>query len=141
MFTTDRLLLRGFQDNDVDDLIILHNDAQVQRFITNEPIVPRPTKYKEHLKKWAEQQCTLYLTLISRETGEFVGQCSIIVQEPKNRDGFFGIALHPKFWGAGYGSETSKFVIGYAFRALGVQRVSLQVFEGNEAAISLYKKL
>ncbi|KAF8440817.1 acyl-CoA N-acyltransferase [Boletus edulis BED1] len=140
MFTTDRLFLRGFEDGDADKLIALHNDAKVQRFITNEPIVPRPAKYKEDLKKWAEA-CTLYLTLILRETGEFVGQCSITVQEPKNRDGFFGIALHPKFWGKGYGTEASKFVVGYAFEALGVQRVSLGVFEGNKVAILLYKRL
>ena len=140
MFTTDRLLLRGFQDHDVDALIALHNDAKVQRFITNEPIVPRPTKYKGDIKKRAEQS-TLFFMLILRETSEFVGQCSIMVQEPKNRDGFFGIALHPKFWGAGYGTEVSRFVIGYAFKALGLQRVSLLVFEGNEAAIALYKRL
>lgn len=73
MFTTDRLLLRGFEDNDVDDIIALHNNAQVQRFITNEPIVPRPTKYKDHVKQWAEQR-TLYFTLTLRETGDFVGQ-------------------------------------------------------------------
>ncbi|KAG9315658.1 acyl-CoA N-acyltransferase [Chiua virens] len=140
MFTTDRLFLRAFEESDVEHLIILHNDARVQRFITNEPIVPRPPKYKERLKQWAEQ-CSLYFTLVLRETGEFVGQCSIMVQEPKNRDGFFGIALRPEFWGSGYGQEASKFVIGYAFQALGVQRVSLSVFEENEAAVSLYKRL
>lgn len=140
MFTTDRLLLRGFEDSDVDNLIILHNDARVQRFITNEPIVPRPSKYKEDLKKWAEQS-TLYFTLVLRGTGEFMGQCSVVIQEPKNRDGVFGIALRPKFWGVGYGTEASKFVIGYAFKALGVHRVSLGVFEGNKAAIALYKTL
>lgn len=38
MFMPDRLLLRNFQDNDVDDLIALHNDARVQGFVTNGPL-------------------------------------------------------------------------------------------------------
>ncbi|KAF8558313.1 acyl-CoA N-acyltransferase [Imleria badia] len=57
------------------------------------------------------------------------------------RIGMVSLALHPRFWGAGYGTEVSRFVIGYAFKALRVQRVSLSVFEGNEAAIALYKRL
>ncbi|KAG1743328.1 acyl-CoA N-acyltransferase [Suillus paluster] len=70
-----------------------------------------------------------------------MGQCSIKVTEPvKNRDGLFGIGMLPKFWGKGYGTEATKFIVDHAFRVLGVQRVSLNVLEGNEAAIAVYKK-
>ncbi|KAG1854860.1 acyl-CoA N-acyltransferase, partial [Suillus subluteus] len=40
-----------------------------------------------------------------------------------------------------WGSEATKFTVDHAFRALGVQRVSLTVLEGNEAAIAVYKKI
>lgn len=46
MFSSDHLLFRGFQDNDVEHLYSVCNDFRVQRFITGEPVVPRPEKYK-----------------------------------------------------------------------------------------------
>ncbi|KAG1727139.1 acyl-CoA N-acyltransferase [Suillus lakei] len=111
------------------------------RGLTAEPIAPRPTIYKEYLKTLAENS-TIGFTIVLKETGEFMGQCSIKVAEPvKNRDGWFGISMLPKFWGKGYGTEATRFTVDLAFRMLGVQRVSLDVLEGNEAAIAVYKKI
>ncbi|KAG0700461.1 acyl-CoA N-acyltransferase [Suillus ampliporus] len=111
------------------------------RGLIAEPITPQPTKYKEFLKTIAENS-TIWFTIVLKETGEYMGQCSINVIEPvKNRDGLFGISILPKFWGKGYGTEATRFTVDQAFRALGVQRVSLNVVEGNEAAIAVYKKI
>ncbi|KAG2355645.1 hypothetical protein BDR07DRAFT_1302842 [Suillus spraguei] len=108
------------------------------RGVTAEPITPRPTKYKEFLKTLAENS-TIWFTIVHKETGKFMGQCSIKVAEPvKNGDGLFGISMLPKFWGMGYGTEATRFTVDHAFRALGVQ---LNVSEGNEAAIAAYKKM
>ncbi|KAH7927677.1 acyl-CoA N-acyltransferase [Leucogyrophana mollusca] len=141
MFTTDRLLLRGFKDKDLDDLLAMRNDPRVQRGATLEPIVPSPEAYKETLKGLAERS-TIWFTVVLKESGEFMGQCSIKVTEPqKNRDALFAISLMPMFWGNGYGTEATTFTVGYAFKALGIQRVSLTVLEGNAGALSLYKKV
>ncbi|KAG1749191.1 acyl-CoA N-acyltransferase [Suillus lakei] len=111
------------------------------RWGTAEPIVPGPTKYKEIIKIFAENS-TIWFTIVHKETGQFMGQCCVKVAEPvKNRDGVFVISMLPKFWGKGYGTEATRFTIDHAFRALGIQRVSLNVLEGNEAAIAIYKKI
>lgn len=141
MFTTERLILRGFDDDDLYYLLRLRNNARVVRGVTAEPVVPQPTKYKEYLKTLAESS-TIWFTIFQKETGQFMGQCSIKMAEPvKNRDGSFGISMLPEFWGKGYGTEATWFTVDHAFKALGVQRVSLDVLEGNEAAIKLYKKI
>ncbi|OAX42327.1 acyl-CoA N-acyltransferase, partial [Rhizopogon vinicolor AM-OR11-026] len=140
-FTTERLVLRGFEDSDLDDLITLRNDARVTLRVTADPVTPQPTKYKEFLKTLAENS-TIWFTIVLKETGKFMGYCNIKWIEPaKNRDGVLGISMFPKFWGMGYGTEAATFIVDHAFRALGVQRVSLNVFEGNEAAIAVYKKI
>jgi len=63
------------------------------------------------------------------------------MSHPKNRDGIFGIMLEPKFWGRGYGEEVTRFVVDYCFHSLGLHRVSLGVFDGNERAKKLYEKV
>ncbi len=42
--------------------------------------------------------------------------------------------------GQGYGQEITKLLLDFAFLDLNLNRVSLHVFEGNEAAIHVYKK-
>ncbi|KAF9050901.1 acyl-CoA N-acyltransferase, partial [Rhodocollybia butyracea] len=71
----------------------------------------------------------------------FVGTTSITMTHPKNRDGIFTIMLSPKFWGRGYGEEVTRWVVDYAFRSLGLHRVSLGVFDGNERAKKMYQKV
>ncbi|KIK90764.1 hypothetical protein PAXRUDRAFT_831413 [Paxillus rubicundulus Ve08.2h10] len=46
---------------------------------------------------------------------------------PKNRDDEFSTPMFPKFWGKGYGTEATRFTVGYAFSVLGLQRLSLSV--------------
>jgi RimJ/RimL family protein N-acetyltransferase len=141
MFTTEHLILRGFEDNDLIQLLNLRNNARVMRWVTAEPIAPQPTKYKEFLKTLAESS-TIWFTILEKKNWHFVGQCSIKVAEPvKNRDGLFGISMLPEFWGKGYGMEATWFTVDHAFKSLGVQRVSLDILEGNEVGIELYKKM
>ncbi|KAH7913334.1 acyl-CoA N-acyltransferase [Hygrophoropsis aurantiaca] len=141
MFTTDRLVLRAFRDDDLDHLLALRNDPRVVTSLSAEPVVPRPPNYKIFLKELAENS-TIGFTITIKETGQFMGQCSIKATEPqKNRDALFGISMYPDFWGKGYGREATKFTIDYAFKALGLQRVSLMVSAENTRAISLYEKL
>lgn len=140
MFTTDRLLLRGFEDSDLHHLLALRNDADVQRGKTFGPVVPRPPKYKECLRSLAEESA-LWFTIVIKDTGTFVGHCVVRIAEYKNRSGEFSISLLPRFWGKGYGTEAATFTVRHAFNALGLQRLSLSVLDGNIAARKLYTKM
>ncbi|KAF8551150.1 hypothetical protein OG21DRAFT_1513109 [Imleria badia] len=74
-----------------------------------------------------------------KDTGEFMGHSLVRMPEYKNRDGEFSISVFPKFLRQGYGTEAAMFTVGYAFRALGLQRLSLFVLDGNTATRRLYK--
>ncbi|KAK0457459.1 acyl-CoA N-acyltransferase [Desarmillaria tabescens] len=142
MFTTKRLYLRAFRDSDLASLLNLWNDPLVQPMVTNEYVVPRGSRFTEYLRKAADsEKNVLWLMVEARDSGEFVGQTSLTVGNPKNRDGTFGIMFLPKFWGQGYGTEVTRFVVDYSFRELGLHRVSLSVFERNRNAIDLYKRV
>lgn len=135
MFTTERLYLRAFRDSDLESLLNLWNDPLVQPMITNEYICPRGSRFAEFLRKAADsEKNTLWLIVKARDSGEFVGQTTLTVGNHKNRDGTFGVMLLPKFWGQGYGTEVTKFVVDYSFRELALHRVSLSVFERNKSA-------
>lgn len=140
MFTTERLILRGFKPSDEDQLLALWNDPKVQPTVVNDYIVPRGQKFIETVRKELET-LTLSLVIETKDTSEFAGFLSVGIRNPKNRDAEFGIMFFPQFWGKGYGTEATQWAIDYSFQWFNIHRFSLIVFGGNETAISLYKRL
>ncbi|KAL0580104.1 hypothetical protein V5O48_001880 [Marasmius crinis-equi] len=142
MFTTDRLRLRAARDSDYENMFNLWNTESVIRGGgANEYIVPRGPGHKETLEALVNKTTMFAIIETKEETPVFVGFTNINIREPKNRDADFGILLAPEFWGRGYGTEVTRFMVNYAFVELGVHRVSLWVFSHNVSAIALYKKI
>ena len=59
----------------------------------------------------------------------------------RNRTASFGIIIgEPECRGKGYGTETTRLMLDYAFAVLGLHNVMLIVFEFNAAGIRAYNK-
>jgi len=77
-----------------------------------------------------------------RESNTAIGVTSLINIDTKNRNAECIIDIGEKdYWGKGYGSESLKILLEYAFKELNLHRVSLRVFSFNERAIHIYNKL
>ncbi|KAL0580103.1 hypothetical protein V5O48_001879 [Marasmius crinis-equi] len=142
MFTTERLRLRAALDSDYENIFKLWNTESVMRgAAASDYVVPRSPGYKEALQRMVDKTTMFAIVETKEETPVFIGLTDLHVREPKNRDADFGIMLAPEFWGKGYGTELTRFMVDYAFVELGLHRVSLGVFSHNVAAIALYKKI
>ena len=73
------------------------------------------------------------------EDGRFLGEVVLTVNE-HNRSAGLRIALWDGF-GKGYGTIAIKHVLDYAFGERNLHRVDLEVYEFNDRAIHVYKKL
>jgi len=59
-----------------------------------------------------------------------------------NRNGALGVLIgNPKYQRKGYGTEALKLILDYGFSFLNLRNISLSVFEYNEPAYNLYKKV
>ena len=140
MFTTERLTLRAFRDDDIDKITHMRNNVDVQRNVSTRAIVPLGPQNAQTVRKYV-LDATVFVIITLKETGEFIGTSKLATKDPKNRDGSFGICILPEFWGKGYGTEVTRFMVAYGFRWLGLHRVSLTVVQGNKRAISIYEKV
>ncbi|KAF8990218.1 acyl-CoA N-acyltransferase [Cyathus striatus] len=142
MFTTERLVLRAYKETDVDNVLDLFNNPEVTAYLNHDEFnVPRGPKFAENIMKMTES-CLMFCVVEEKQGRSFAGLALINhLQSAKNREASLGIALLPQFWGKGYGTEAMKFFIDYAFRTLGMHRVSLDVNNANWRAVELYKKL
>ncbi|CAL1712834.1 unnamed protein product [Somion occarium] len=140
MFSTDRLILRQFEESDLDDMLRMRNQAEVRRVLSYGYLVPSSPSFEQTMRQWVDN-ALIFLIITLRESGEYLGDCRLDMETSKNRNGRLAISLLQEHQGKGYGEEALRFLIDHAFKQLALHRISLEVFQPNVKAIKLYRKL
>ena len=89
----------------------------------------------------ARSENDVMFTIYERETLRPIGNTALHGLDHRNRSASFGIIIgEPECRGKGYGTETTRLMLDYAFAALGLHNVMLTVFTFNPAGIRAYEK-
>lgn len=88
-----------------------------------------------------ESNTDIVFTIYERATMTAIGTTSLMDLNHRNRTAEFGIFIgEAAYRGKGYGTETTRLMLEYAFSWLGLHNVMLRVFEFNEAGLRAYQK-
>lgn len=141
---TERLRLRRFRQDDLEQLVALHGHPEVMRFITGTPtprkvvegtVFPRFLRYdpcRPVHGVWAAER---------KDGGEFLGWFSLERKRGgSNVEATIGFRLAPRAWGQGYATEGARMLLAQAF-ATGVRRVFATVYEENLPSRRVLEKL
>jgi RimJ/RimL family protein N-acetyltransferase len=80
-------------------------------------------------------------TMYELATGRPIGTAGLYGVQHVERIAEFGIGIGEKdCWGKGYGTETARLVVDYAFRHLGMHAVYLRTAAFNERGVRAYTK-
>lgn len=80
-------------------------------------------------------------TIYERSTWRPIGNADLRDIDYRNRSAGFGIMIgEASYRGKGYGTETTRLMLDYAFSALGLHNVMLSVYEFNLAGRRAYNK-
>jgi RimJ/RimL family protein N-acetyltransferase len=117
------------------------NDLHTMRTLD---LPPRPLTMEQE-QDWYNRQSKaeddIPFTIYERETLRPIGNTGLHSVDHRNRTAAFGIMIgEPECRGKGYGTETTRLMLDYAFSALGLHNVVLTVFAYNPAGINAYKK-
>ncbi len=110
MFHTRRLLIRKFEQRDINALLDLFGSADAMRYIGPR----RPMSFNE-TKQWLDNQMHQQETGLTRFAveekgqGELVGVCGF---QKINGIWDFGYYFRQCFWGRGYATEACSFLLG-----------------------------
>jgi RimJ/RimL family protein N-acetyltransferase len=136
LLTTQRLTLRQFTADDLDNLVALDADRQVMRFLTGGAPTPRevlelrvlPSLLRAYRNgpgsRWAAD---------SRDSGEFLGWFAL-TPSPDSSQLELGYRIRSSAWGHGYASEGTIALVSKAFLELGAERVFAQTMAVNAAS-------
>lgn len=138
ILSTERLILRRFEQRDLPALASLYADPRVRRYFPDGTLSPAETE--EELKWFLDghpdhPQLGLWAT-IEKASGRFIGRCGLL---PWTIDGMHEVEvaylLDPAWWGRGLASEAARGIVAYAFGNLGHQRVIALIDPENVASI------
>ena len=142
---TDRLLLRRFTEDDVDNLVELDSDPDVMRFINGGRPTPREEIERDVLPTFLGYYERFagygFWAAVEKSTGRFVGWFHLRPAEAAHPDEVeLGYRLRRSAWGKGYATEGSRSLIQKAFTELGVQRVVAFTMVVNVASRRVMEK-
>jgi diamine N-acetyltransferase len=107
--------------------------------------LPPAAMTMEQETAWYDAQATseqgMTFTIYEPATSRPIGTTGLHEIDPRHRRATFGIMIgEPDYRGKGYGTETTRLMLDYAFTALGLHNVMLTVFEYNLAGRRAYEK-
>lgn len=134
VITTNRLILREYNDSDAANLLKIFSDPVAMAYFPG-------TKDIDACQEWIDWNRASYTengfglySIENKETGQFLGYCGFILQ--KDVDGIdeieIGYALVRAFWHNGYATEAAIACREYGFNTLGMHRLISLIQPENE---------
>ena len=143
---TDRLLLRRFTADDVDNLVELDGDPAVMRFINGGRPTPREEIRDDYLPAWMSYYDRYpgygFWAAVEKATGDFLGWFHLQPPADQGRrdEPELGYRLRRSAWGKGYASEGARALVDKAFADLGAERVFAETMVVNTASRRVMEK-
>jgi RimJ/RimL family protein N-acetyltransferase len=143
LLRSPRVRLAALTDADLPLITRWHDDVEFARNYDSRPARPRT---EAELREWLQEQqksSTAFVFAVRlRENDELIGVVEIEGIQWTHRTAWLAIAVGPATHrGRGYGYESLRLALRFAFHELNLYRVQLSVFAYNERAIRLYERL
>jgi RimJ/RimL family protein N-acetyltransferase len=135
--------LTALTPNDLPAIARWYQNADFLRLFDARPAYP---KTETELAQWLEERhkaTDAFLFAIRLlESDDLIGYIELEGILWSHQIGWVSIGIGDSAdWGKGYGYESMRLVLVFAFHELNLHRVQLTVFSYNERAIKLYEKL
>lgn len=140
---TERLVLRGWREDDLDGLAAMMADPEVARFLTGDQRpIDRATSWR-HLAllvgHWALRGYGLF-AVEEKATGAFVGRVG--AWQPECWVGFeLGWSLARAYWGKGYALEAARAAGDWAFERFALEELVSLIHSDNARSQALARRL
>ncbi|KSU47801.1 hypothetical protein AS033_14150 [Exiguobacterium indicum] len=138
--TAKRIFLRPL---DVTDAHVLFEQTQDEtlRYLTGTTATFSLEQIEQHILS-TQADPSRFDFAICLNSGEIIGECSILDIEAELKQAGFRISMRALPWtGQGYGTEAIACIIRFCFEELRLHQLELEVFSHNERAIAAYKKV
>lgn len=142
---TERLLLRLYTEDDLDDVYAMQARPDVARYLYWGP--RNRDEARESLgKKIASNRLRaegddLTLAVVLPDAGTVIGDVLLVWVSGEHRQGEIGYIFHPDHGGHGYATEAARVMLRLGFEGLGLHRISGRLDARNTASAGVLERL
>ena len=142
---TERLALRPFEEGDLDAVYRMQSDAEVARWLYDDPRTLDETR--AHLARkiagagFVAEGDWVSAAVVERATGDVVGDIALHWVSEQHKTGEIGFIFDPAHQGRGYATEASRANLTFAFDGMGLHRVIGRLEVRNIASARVLEKL
>jgi RimJ/RimL family protein N-acetyltransferase len=142
---TDRLILRRFTADDLDNLVGLDGDPEVMHFITGGRTTSREELETDFLPRFLSYYDRFegygFWAAIEKSSGDFLGWFHFRPPPGSPSDeAELGYRLRKTAWGKGFATEGSRALIHKGFTEFGVRRVTTSTMTVNQGSRRVMEK-
>lgn len=137
------ILLREYRHEDIPAMREWVNDTETTHYLS--PIFWAPQtmldteEFMSRMLQSSHNGCNFIVA--DKRDESYIGQLDMYTINWKQRWGELGFVIGKKEWrNKGIGTEALGLMLGYAFQTLGLERVQLDVYMDNHAALRCYEK-
>ncbi len=141
------IILRELQEKDAPLMLEWMHDPEIQKSFkknmmdtTIDDAINFIKKSNIPSKNSVCSGVSLHYAIANKDDDEYYGTVSLKDLDIENGTAEYAIAMRKKAQGKGNAYQATKLILNKAFADLGLNRVFLNVFSNNTAAIKLYEK-
>jgi RimJ/RimL family protein N-acetyltransferase len=142
---TERLRLRPYEPDDLDDVYDIHSRPEVMRYLYQQPQTREQAREKLERKMRGaallEQGDTLSLAVVLPEAGAVIGDVILHWASSVHRQGEIGYVFSPRYGGRGYATEAAAVMLRLGFDLLGLHRIIGRLDARNSASARVLQRL
>lgn len=144
MIYGERVRLRDVERDDLPRYVEWLNDPEVRRGLN--VVFPLSSAEEEAWFEGVldrpEAERPFAIDALEGERWVHIGGCGLFDLQQRDRRAELGIMIGDKSrWDQGYGTDSMQVLLRHGFETLNLHRIKLRVFEFNERAIKVYRRL
>lgn len=138
-----RLILRNWEDGDVNDIVEGLNNIEVAKWMAGVPYPYTENDARNFIEraKNNDENVKIALAIVLKESNKVIGGTEIRNINKKDGTAGGGIWLNEKYQKNGYGTEAFSARNKYCFDILGLRRIENGYFPNNEKSRKMQIKL
>ena len=143
LLKSERLILRQLCKDDQQNIYLLHNNADVMKYISTS----KDNYTHEECREFIERQIAYYdshpglgiWAAENKNTGDFIGW--VALKDLDNSEYIeVGYRLIKQHWGKGYATEAARALIKYGFNQLNLNKITAVALPENKASARVMQK-